>query len=43
MPRKRRFLLVEDSFLIKPFDFGRFQSMMEDVAHYWGDWNEHPE
>ena len=31
-----------NSYLIKPFDFSRFQSMMEDVAHYWGDWNEHP-
>jgi CheY-like chemotaxis protein len=31
-----------NSYLIKPFDFGRFQRMMEDVAHYWGDWNEHP-
>jgi CheY-like chemotaxis protein len=31
-----------NSYLIKPFDFTRFQSMMEDVAHYWGDWNEHP-
>ncbi len=31
-----------NSYLIKPFDFARFQRMMEDVAHYWGDWNEHP-
>jgi CheY-like chemotaxis protein len=31
-----------NSYLIKPFDFGCFQRMMEDVAHYWGDWNEHP-
>ncbi len=31
-----------NSYLIKPFDFNRFQRMMEDVAHYWGDWNEHP-
>ncbi len=31
-----------NSYLVKPFDFGRFQNMMEDVVHYWGNWNEQP-
>lgn len=31
-----------NSYLVKPFDFVRFQRMMEDVARYWGNWNEHP-
>jgi CheY-like chemotaxis protein len=31
-----------NSYLIKPFDFNRFQRMLEDVALYWGNWNEHP-
>lgn len=31
-----------NSYLVKPFDFGRFQSMIEDVVQYWGDWNEQP-
>ena len=29
-----------NSYLIKPFDFGRFQNMLEDVASYWANWNE---
>ncbi|HOB73783.1 MAG TPA: response regulator [Phycisphaerae bacterium] len=31
-----------NSYLIKPFDFGSFQRMIEDVANYWGEWNQHP-
>lgn len=31
-----------NSYLVKPLDFSRFQRMMDDVAHYWGDWNQHP-
>src|SRR5690606_13998017 len=27
-----------NSYLVKPFDFSRFQRMMEDVARYWGNW-----
>ena len=31
-----------NSYLVKPSDFQRFRSMINQVATYWGSWNEPP-
>ncbi len=31
-----------NSYLVKPHDFGRLDSMLKDVGDYWLDWNVQP-
>ena len=31
-----------NSYVVKPMDFSRFESLMEDLGYYWLAWNQNP-
>ncbi|MDH3220511.1 MAG: response regulator [Gammaproteobacteria bacterium] len=31
-----------NSYIVKPMDFTRFESLMEDLGYYWLAWNQNP-
>ena len=31
-----------NSYVVKPMDFSKFESLMEDLGHYWLAWNQNP-
>jgi len=31
-----------NSYVVKPMDFPRFESLMEDLGYYWLAWNQNP-
>ncbi len=31
-----------NSYLVKPVDYDKFNSLMKDIASYWLNWNRHP-
>ena len=31
-----------NSYIVKPMDFSEFETLMDNLGHYWLDWNQNP-
>lgn len=40
--RSQAYKYHANSYLVKPIDYQRFLSLIEDLGHYWGRWNQGP-
>ena len=39
---KKAYEMGANSYLVKPVDFEKFASLMDDLGYYWLCWNKYP-